>query len=329
VRLLIRTLFSWRLAKEIARYVLRLAGTIAGASLAVFLLIEISISGGFRAVVFPSGPNLSSERDRALVEIFHLETNVVQRWISWMLDGLQGEFGFSLRARTSVWELVGPRLSISGELMLVGVVATILIGVPMGLLAAAWSRRRAGKVVDSALGLSQSLPVFVTPYFLIWLFALELRWLPAASWVRPTVSLTDHFRHLALPVIALVLAEFGAIGRIVRADVLKVLEEDYIVSAMSKGLSTRFVLFRHALRPASLGLLNIIGLNIGSMLSGAVIIELIFGIGGLGRLLFESTINRDLNLILALTTYFVVVFVTLNSIVDVLMRVLDPRLSER
>jgi peptide/nickel transport system permease protein len=132
-----------------------------------------------------------------------------------------------------------------------------------------------------------------------------------------------------LPVVSLVLAEFGAIGRIVRADVLRVLEQDYIVSAVGKGLSTRFILFRHALRPASLGLLNIVGLNIGSMLSGAVVIELIFGIGGLGRLLFESTITRDLNLILALTTYMVVVFVTLGAIVDILTRALDPRVSER
>lgn len=165
---------------------------------------------------------------------------------------------------------------------------------------AAWSRRRAGRVVDGALGFSQSLPVFVTPYFLIWLFALELGWLPAASWVRLTVSLTDHFRHMALPVLALVLAEFGAVGRIMRADVLRVLEEDYIVCAVNKGLSTRFVPFRHALRPALLR-----------------------------RLLFESTINRDLNLILALTTYLVVVFVTLSTIVDCLMRTLDSRISER
>jgi peptide/nickel transport system permease protein len=320
---------AWRLTKGIARYVLRLAGTIAGTTLAVFLLIEVSISGGFRAVVFPTGPNPNSERDQALVETFHLDTNVMQRWISWMLDAIQGEFGFSMRARASVWDLVGPRLSISGELMLVGVVATLLIGVPMGLLAAAWSRRRAGRLIDGALGLSQSLPIFVTPYFLIWLFALELGWLPAATWVRPTVSLSDHLRHLVLPVVSLVLAEFGAIGRIVRADVLRVLEQDYIVNAVGKGLSTRFILFRHALRPASLGLLNIVGLNIGSMLSGAVVIELIFGIGGLGRLLFESTITRDLNLILALTTYMVVVFVTLGAIVDILTRALDPRVSER
>ena len=105
---------------------------------------------------------------------------------------------------------------------------------------------------------------------------------------------------MALPVLALVLAEFGAVGRIMRADVLRVLEEDYIVCAVNKGLSTRFVPFRHALRPALLR-----------------------------RLLFESTINRDLNLILALTTYLVVVFVTLSTIVDCLMRTLDSRISER
>ncbi len=319
----------WTIAKEIGRYLRRLLATIAGTTLAVFLLIDISIPGGFRAVVFPSGPNLQSERDQALSEAYHLDENVFVRWVRWMIDAVQLDFGFSMRARTEVWEYIQPRLPISGELMLVGVGATVAIGVPLGVLAALWSQRRAGRVVDGILGLSQGIPVFVTPYILIAVFALQLRWLPAASWVRPSVSITDHLRHLVLPVTALVLAEFGAVGRIVRADVLRVLEEDYITSAVSKGLSSRFILFRHALRPASLGLLNIVGLNIGSMLSGAVVVELVFGIGGLGGLLFEATINRDEYLLLALTTYLVIVFVTINSVVDVLVRVMDPRISKK
>lgn len=313
-------------ATEIGRYLRRLSATIAGTALAVFLLIDLSFPGGFVATIFPSGPNPASERDQVIVEQFHLDQNVVQRWLTWMVDALRGDFGFSLRAGTPVWEVIEPRLSISGELMVVSVIATLIVGVPLGLLAAAWSRRPAGRVVDAALGLSQSVPVFVTPLFLIWLFALELRWLPAATWVRPSVSMVDHLRHLALPVMALVLAEFGAVGRIVRADVMRVLEEDYIVSALGKGLSRPYVLFRHALRPASLGLLNIVGLNIGSMLSGAVVVELIFGIGGLGQVLFEATITRDEYLILGLTTYLSVVFVTINWLVDILMRSLDPRI---
>jgi peptide/nickel transport system permease protein len=132
-----------------------------------------------------------------------------------------------------------------------------------------------------------------------------------------------------MPVTALAFAEIGAIGRIIRADVRRVLEEDYITAAVSKGLSARFVLFRHTLRPASLGLLNVVGINIGSMMAGTVLVEMILGIGGMGQLLLQSVLSRDLHLLLALTTYMVVVFVTLNWLVDVLMRVLDPRIAAR
>ncbi len=176
------------------------------------------------------------------------------------------------------------------------------------------------------LGLSQSIPVFLTPIFLIWLFALELQWLPAVGWTRISDSLTGNLRGLVLPVTALVFAEVGVVGRVIRADVLRVLREDYVTAAFAKGMSTRYVVFRHALRPASLGLLNVIGANIGSLLSGAVIIEIIFGIGGLGQVLLEASLNRDLYLVLGLTTYMVVVYVLLNTIVDLAMLSLDPRL---
>ena len=128
---------------------------------------------------------------------------------------------------------------------------------------------------------------------------------------------------------ALVLAEVGIIARIVRADVLQVMQSDFISAARAKGLTERYILFRHAMRPASLGLLNVISLNIGSLLTGALVLELIFGIGALGQLLLESTLNRDLYVILGVTTYAVVIYVVLNTIVDGLMLALDPRTRRR
>ncbi len=302
--------------------------TIAGASLLVFVAVEASIPGGFEATLRPTGLNPDVPNDRRLIDEFHLDEHVLVRWLHWLADAATGDLGTSTRAGTAVTELLGPRLPISIELMLIGAVGMVLVGIPAGLLAAAWSHRRGGgDVVNAALGLAQSVPVFVTPLFLIWLFALELRWLPAAGWVRLTDSVTGNLKGLVLPGAALILAEVGIVGRIVRADVLHVLQSDYIVAATGKGLSRRYILLRHALRPASLGLLNVIGLNIGSLLSGAVIVEILFGIGALGQLLFEATINRDLYLILGLTTYVVVVYVTLNAIVDAVMRVLDPRIT--
>lgn len=319
---------SSRLAlREVLRLLRRLAGTLALATLGVFIAIELSIEGGFQATLLPSGVNPESARDLAIVDAYNLDQGIMGRWLSWLGDAVQGDFGRSIRTGTPVWEVIEPRLPISGELMLVSIVLTVLIGLPMGVLAAMWANTRRGRVLDSVLGLSQAMPVFVLAPFLILILGVRLQWLPAATWVRPTSDLSDHIKHLILPVTAVALTEFGAIARIVQADLLRTMSEDYVIAARGKGLSDRFVLYRHALRPSSFGLLNIVGLNIGAMLSGVVVVELIFGIGGLGQLLLESTINRDLNAVLALTAYFVVVFVVVNWVVDMVMLAVDPRID--
>ncbi len=316
------------LTRELLRVLRRLIGTVAGAALALFVAIEISIPRGFEAVVLPSGYNPNSPRDRAIAERFHLDDPVVVRFGHWVLDLFRGELGSSTRG-FPVSELILPRLSISLELVLVSVVGVVVLAIPLGLLAAAWAERRRGIALNVVFGLSQSIPIFITPVFLIWLFALELRWLPAAGWVRLSTSPTGNLRNLVLPATALIFAELGLVARLIRADALEILRADFIAAAMGKGLSRSYILIRHVLRPASLGLLNVVGLNIASLLSGAMVLEIVFGIGGLGQLVFEAAINRDLYLLLALTTYVVTVYVLLNSIVDVAMRAIDPRITAR
>lgn len=318
-----------RIVRGLLRYLRRLVLTVAVAGLAVFVAIEVSIPRGFRTVVLPMGDD-TSPGARAVIERFHLDQPVVVRWLHWLADLATGELGTSLQRRgTPVADLILPRLSISLEFMAVGLAGMVLLGIPLGLLAALWDRRPAGGLLNVVFGLSQSVPVFVTPPFLIWLFALQLRWLPAASWVRLGDSITGNLRTLLLPATALVLAEVGIVARIVRADALTVLRSDYVAAAVGKGLGPVHIAFRHVLRPASLGLVNIIGLNIGSLLSGVMLIEIIFGIGGLGQLILEASLNRDLHLLLAITTSVVVVYVTINSVVDGLLGVLDPRIGSR
>lgn len=270
-----------------------------------------------------------SPRARRLIDEFHLDEHLIVRWARWLGDVAQGDFGRSTLSDEPVVDIITHRLPISMEIMLVGVALTVLLGIPLGLLAVAREGRRGGGMLNAALGLSQSIPVYVTPLFLIAFFSVRQRWLPASGWTRLSDSLAGNLEHLVLPMTALVLAEVGIVARIVRADVLRVMQSDFVAAAMGKGLTRRYVLFRHALRPASLGLLNVIGLNIGSLLSGALVIELIFGIGALGQTLVESTLSRDLYLILGVTTYVAVVYVVLNTIVDALLLLLDPRLRRR
>lgn len=299
--------------------------TTAAASLFVFLLLEISIPGGFRAVILPNGDS-RSQRARQLIDEFHLDDNILVRYLHWVGGAVRGDFGRSTNSGDTVTNILLPRLSISLEIMLVGFALTVLIGLPVGLLAVALDGRRGGTPLNMLLGLSQSIPVFVTPIFLISLFAVQLRWLPAAGWTRISDSFTENLKGLVLPITALVMSEVGIVARIVRADVLRVMQSEFVAAARGKGLSTSYILFRHTLRPASLGLLNVMALNISSLLTGALVIELIFGIGAIGQVLLESTLNRDLYLILGVTTYAVGVYVVLNTLVDGLMLLLDPRI---
>lgn len=318
-----------RVVAEFIRFVARLAGAVLAANALVFLAIEVSIPGGFRAVLFPNGIDPQSAWQADVVDEYHLDEPVVLRYFRWVVDAARGDFGVSTRNGEPVWDLIWPRVPISLELMVVGVALAVLVGVPLGVAAARFDGQLRGTFVDSVLGFCQSVPVFVTSLLFIRIFALEFGWLPPATWVRLTDDFGRHLRHLAMPVMTLAMAELGTIGRVVRSDLRRVLDEEYVSAASAKGLSARYVLYRHALRPASLGLLNVIGLSIGSLLSGAILVEIIFGIGGLGQLVFESSIQRDLPVLLGLTTYLVVVYVSLNAIADVTMRLLDPRISPR
>lgn len=306
----------------------RLVVTVAVAVLGVFTMIEISIDGGFRTVLFPGGFDPASTRQQAIAEHFHLDEPIVVRFGHWVADVARGDLGTTVRGAPIV-ELIQPRLPISLEFMIVGVLGAFLLGVPLGLAAAAWSDRWSGDLVNVVFGLSQSVPVFVTPMFLIWVFAVQLRWLPATGWVRISDSIGGNLWNLLLPGTALILSEVGIVGRVIRSDALQVLRSDHVAAARGKGLPRRYILFRHVLRPSSLGLANVAGLSIASLLSGTIVIEIVFGIGGLGQLIVEASVNRDLYLLSALTVYVVVVYVVLNTIVDLVMYAVDPRITRR
>ncbi len=309
----------------------RLSAAILVSTFVISFLIESSIPGGFRSIVFPFGvppKGQRSPRQQEIVDIYALDDNMVVRWLKWLGNLLQGDLGRSNElAGAQVLDLMAPRFSISIQIMLFATILAIVVGIPLGVLSALQRGRVVGNILDGIIGLFQAFPVFITPVFLIWLFAIKLRWLPAAGWVRISDSVTGNLKGLLLPGITLALIEIGYVARVIKSDIVAVLQMDYITAAVAKGLPPTHVLFRHALRPASLGLLNVIGLNVGSLLGGAFIIEFIFAIGALGGLFIDAMFNRDLHLALATTVYVVSVYVILNALVDLLMRAADPRIS--
>lgn len=307
------------------RLLARLVVTSAVATLLVFVAIEASIPGGYRAVVMPFGFNPDDPRHTAVVDEFHLDDNVVVRWFHWVVDAFQGDFGQTARGGVDVVEVITHRLPISIELALAGMLLAVIVGIPLGVFTAVNDQRLIGRVVSIPLSLAQSVPVFMSGTLGIWLFALELGWVRASGWTRISNSITGNLAGLALPAMALALAEVGFIARVVRGDLLRVLGQDYVAAATGKGLSRRYVLYRHALRPASLGLLAVLSVNISSMIAGTFVVELVFGIGALGQTLLEASINRDLYVLLGLTLYIVTVYVVVTSLIDLVIYWADPR----
>lgn len=319
---------GWLIA--FAKFVAKLVGSIMTITLAMSYAVEISIPGGFRSVVFGTGlppEGRRTARQQRTIDTYNLDDNFVMRWLKWLGNAAQGDLGVSNRqGGAQVLDLMSPRFPISIQLMLFAAVLAIGIGIPLGVFAAYRPRRATGKLIDTVIAVCQSVPIIVTPPFLIWLFAVQLGWLPAAGWVRSSSSFTGNLKAVILPGIALALPEIGYVARVIKSDITDVLQLDYITAAVGKGLSSWHVLFRHALRPASLGLLNVIGLNVGALLSGSFVVEFIFGIGALGNLFLGAMFNRDLHVILAMTVYVVSIYVILNGIVDALVHAADPRI---
>ena len=200
------------------------------------------------------------------------------------------------------------------------------IGVPLAIACAV----RSGSAFDrfmtgSAFGML-SVPTFLSAILLIYLFAVELRWLPATGYVPFQEDPVGNLRFLVLPALTLALAEWPGIMRVLRSDMIATLQEDYIAMAKAKGLKPSRILFVHALKPSSLTLVTITGINIGRLIGGAVIVETIFALPGIGRLLVGAIYTRDLIILQGVVLLVAAGFVIMNFIVDMLYAVLDPRI---
>lgn len=308
--------------------VVQLAVALFLSTLAVRLAIEISIEGGIRNVVLLPGTPLDTPGVEPIVEAYRLDQPLIMQHLGWWADVARGDFGTSFRNRgLPVDELINPRLPITFQLSMSALLVAITIGIPAGVAVTALRGRRSSRALELAVDVFRSVPVFILGPFLALVFALRLEWFPIIGWERLSESISGNLRTMVLPMLSLALPEAAVIAQLVKSGLQEVAEQDYIVAARAKGLSPRQILFHHALRPASLTTVTQIGLILGSLLGGAVVVEQIFAIGGMGVVLFESIINRDINVLLATTVYGTGLIVVIRGLSDVAYRVLDPRIS--
>lgn len=307
----------------IVRRLLAILPVLLAVSLLTFLIASL-LPGDLAFVIL--GDQATPENVAALRHDMGLDQSLWWRYLSWLGHVLQGDLGRSFRTGQTVLQAVSERIPVSLELMLMAEFIGLLIGVPLAIACAA----RAGGAFDRFMTGSAfamlSMPSFLMAILLIYLFAVELHWLPATGYVPFTEAPLANLRFFVLPALTLALAEWPGIMRVLRSDMIATLQEDYIALAKAKGLKPSRILFVHALKPSSLTLVTVTGINIGRLLGGTLIVESIFALPGIGRLLVGAIYTRDLVILQGVVLLVACGFVIVNFIVDMLYAVLDPRI---
>ncbi|SDX41633.1 peptide/nickel transport system permease protein [Albimonas donghaensis] len=272
-----------------------------------------------------AGMDSSEEEVQAIRDELGLDRNVVLRYLDWAGGILTGDWGASFINKEEVWHALAQRFPVSLELMLLAQLIALSLAVPMGLISAYRPGGRADRVIGTLAFASVSMPSFMTAILLIFFFSLHLGWLPATGYEPLSAGLWENLRPMILPALALGLVEWTVLMRTLRAEMIGVLQENYIALARAKGMSDARILLVHALRPSSFSMITLLGLQVGRLMGGSIIIEQIFGIPGIGRLLVHAVNTRDFIMIQGCVTLFAIAFVTANFLVDIAYAWLDPR----
>jgi peptide/nickel transport system permease protein len=272
------------------------------------------------------GPEAPEEQVQLLREEMGLDQNILVGYVGWLGGVLTGDLGESYRTGQSVTEALGDRFPVSLELMVLAQVFALAIAIPIGVLTA----HRAGGAIDRiwsgfAFG-TIAVPGFVLGLLLIYIFPVTFGVLQISGYTRLTDDPLGNLGSLILPAATLGMLQVAIYSRVLRSDMIATLQEDFVVMARAKGLPTRRILLGHALRPSSFSLLTLAGLNVGQLLSGAVLVEFLFGLPGVGMLLIDAILSRDLMMLQGAMLFIVVGYVLINAAVDALYSVLDPRI---
>ena len=310
----------------VARRLVSLLVSLAVASCVIFVFVEV-VPGDPAAYML--GLNAQEDTLNALREQLGLNGTLLDRYLNWVGGMLRGDFGTSYTYRTPVSEMIGERMWISLPLAVYALCLSTLIAFPAGI----WAASQRGSLVDVlVMGFTQlgvAIPNFWFAMLMVLLFAINLRWFSAGGFAGWEAGFGPALKSLTLPAIALALPQASILARVMRSSLLDTLGEDYIRTARAKGLSRRQALWRHALRNALIPVLTIIGLQFSFLMAGAIIIENVFYLPGLGRLVFQSIAARDLIVVESVVMLLVFAVIVVNFLVDVAYALVDPRLRVR
>lgn len=268
--------------------------------------------------------------DEAVAELsarLGTDRSLLTQYFEWMGGLLTGDFGISLSSQQDITPLVLDRAAVSLILAGTAMVLSLIIAVPTGIFLARRTDTPQATVVSATTQLGIAIPSFLVGILLVAVFAVRLGWLPANGWVPPNVDFAGFLSRLVLPVIALTLVQAAILTRYVRSAILEELNKDYVRTARATGSSQSDVLYKHALKNASLSVLTVTGLQLTSLIVGAVVIERVFVIPGLGTMLLDAVSNRDLTTVQTVMMLLVLFTLVVNFVVDLAYRLIDPRLK--
>jgi peptide/nickel transport system permease protein len=307
----------------IVRRLLATLPVMAVVAICVFLLLHLS-PGDPAAVI--AGDNATPDNIAMIRTTLGLDEPLWWQFWVWIRQIVTGDLGQSMFWRTPVLTLIGQRYEPTLSLALTTLVVAVSIALTLGVLAAWRVATLADRAVMGFAVLGFSVPVFVVGYVLIYVFAIELKWLPVQGYTPFAEGLGPWLNNLILPSFALGMAYVALIARITRATMLDVLAEDYIRTAKAKGVATRPMLLRHALKNAAVPIVTVIGIGVALLIGGVVITETVFNIPGIGRLVVDAIARRDYPIIQGVIVLFSGIYVLVNLAVDLSYTFFDPRI---
>jgi peptide/nickel transport system permease protein len=310
----------------VAKRLLQLIPVLLIVSFLTFMLLNLLPGGTEQVAITVAGPAAEPEQLEQVKKDLELDKPLLERYWNWLGDALSGDLGRSYINDTEVSTYITNRVPVSLQLMLYAQIIAMVIAIPLGVLAAYRSDSRVDRGLSTtAFGLL-SVPNFIVGVLLVYLFALSLGWFPATGSVKFSDDPGEHFKSMFLPSLTLAVGLIAIYLRLLRTDMIATLQEDFIGMAKAKGMPTWHILLRHAFRPSSFSLLTVAGITVGNLIGGALIVEQIFGIHGLGELIVFSIFQRDFLVVQGAVVVICIAFVLANFVIDLLYGFLDPRI---
>jgi peptide/nickel transport system permease protein len=291
------------------------------ASFVIFAAIYLAPGNPIAAL--SGGRSIPPESVKVLEARYHLDQPFLVQYWYWLTNALHGNLGISITLRENVSDLIASRISTTAGLVLYSSILIIAIGVGLGIA----SGLRPGILDTSVLvvtAISASLPAFVAAIVLILVFAVQLQWFPSLG---NGVGFFDQVKHLTLPAVALAISSLAIVARVTRAAIREEARREHVQTAVSRGIPTAQLIRRHVLRNAAIPITTISGITVASLIAVAAVVEVVFGLAGLGAYLVQSAQSKDLAVVQGISLLLVTAFVAVNVLVDVLYAVLDPRVS--